>query len=46
MGNGAGQGEQDGQLLAMGHSWSQLSGNGRQTVPECGAVGKGQQVAG
>lgn len=41
MGNGAGQGEQDGQFLAMGHSWSQLSGNGWQTIPERGAVGQG-----
>lgn len=41
MGNGAGQGKQDGQFLAVGHSWSLLSGNGRQTILECGAVGQG-----
>ena len=42
MGYGISKGEQDGQLLAMGHCWGLLPRDGCEAIPQRGAVGEGQ----
>lgn len=45
MGNGAGESEQDGQLLALGDCWRVFPSHGREAVPQRSATGQGKQMA-
>lgn len=45
VGNGAGQGEQDGQLLALGDCGREFPSHGGEAVPQRSAAGQGEQMA-